>query len=490
MISRVKKLLQFAQRSDGSDAQKAVRSSFWVFLSSISIASITTGRQIVLARLLTPEIFGLMSLCIIVVTGMQVLTELGFGAALIHRQDSFEEAKETAFTMTMIRGFVLTLIVMLVVSPTASWFYDRNELSLLLKVLALIFFFDSLRNINIVALQKELDFKLITYMNQSSSIISTAIIITLAWYMRSVWALVIGSIINSFILLIMSYVWLPGKPKLKFNRSLAKDLFRYGKFITGLSIVTFFITELDNLVIGKVIGMHELGYYAIAFTLANLPATHISKVASQVLFPLFSKLQSDISSVQKGYLFALRLVSMVTIPAATGLIVLAPEILGSIYGEKWLPAAIPLQLLSIFGVIRSIVAPIGYLINGIGYPQSNFFIACLRGIVVIVLIYPFTVMWGLVGASLSVTIAMVIQLALCMIKLRQLIQLHIKVQLLSLIPWILFSAIMAGVIIVIKSYFIIGLVELPFVILVGILTYYLLAQKQIKESISYLKSRM
>ena len=464
-----------------------LRSGFWVSFSSVSVNAITTIRQIALARLLTPEIFGLMSICSIIIRGMQVITELGFGAALIHRQSSFEESKDTAFTMTSIRGVILTLFVALLISPIAAWFYRRSELNILLQVLALTFFIDSLRNINTIALQKELDFKLLTYISQASSVISTCIVITLAWYMRNVWALVIGSIFNSIVNLTMSYVFVPGRPKFMLHKDIVKDLFHYGKFITGLSIVTFFVTELDNIVIGKIIGIPALGYYAIAFTLANLPATHISKVASQILFPLYSKMQHDVKALRKGYSHALSLVSGITIPAAAGLIVLAPEIIGCVYGEKWLPAVIPLQLLAIFGVIRSVVVLIGYLMNGIGQPKTNFKIACVRAIVIVSIIYPLSANLGIVGVALAVNVSIAIQLLLCMIKLRQAIELSLKDQVAILLPWVIYSFAMATLIIAIKQYLIIGIVELPFAIMFGAASYFMLARKRIKNTLSVLK---
>jgi O-antigen/teichoic acid export membrane protein len=423
----------------------------------------------------------------IIVMGMQVLTELGFGAALVHRKDKFEAAKDTAFTMAVIRGIILTIAVVFIVSPTASWVYDKGELNILLRVFSIVFFIDGLRNINIIALQKELNFKLITYMTQTSTLLGTFIIITLAWYLRNVWALVIGSVFNSLIYLVLSYIWVPGKPKFRLNKTIARELFHYGKYITGLSIVTFFITEIDNLLIGKIIGMSELGYYAIAFTLANLPATHISKVASQVLFPLYCKMQGNLEILRLGYSQALRLVSGITIPAATGLIVLAPEIIGSVYGQKWLPAANALQLLALFGVIRSIVALIGYLINGIGKPKTNFKIACIRGLVVIAIIYPLTAQWELVGTCLAITIAITIQLILCMIKLREFIGLYIKEQILIIIPWMIYSSMMGGLIILIKNFFVVGILELIFIILIGVGIYFLIAKKRIKETLTGLK---
>ena len=170
------------------------------------------------------------------------------------------------------------------------------------------------------------------------TILDFIIVISLAYFLRSAWALVLSQIIVSIVNTVLSYIFIPGQIKFRFNMEMAKSLFGYGKFVTGLAIVIYITTEIDNAIVGKILGMEMLGYYEIAYSLANLPATNISKVASRIMFPAYSSIQSNLQKLREVYLNVFILLSKITIPAAAGLAILAPEIITIVYGEKWVPA--------------------------------------------------------------------------------------------------------------------------------------------------------
>ncbi len=420
---KIKKAIHFLNQSDGSLKSKVIRSGFWVGLSTSLLSFLSIGRNIILARLLAPEIFGLMAICLIVIRGVELFTETGFGAALIHRQDQFDEAKETAFTLMVIRGFVLALIVFSI-STFVATYYERTELSNPIKAIALVLLFKGFQNINLITQEKNLDFKKLTFLRQATTILDFSIVVILAYFLRSVWALILGQVIVSIIGTVLSYVFIPGRIKFHFDKKIAKSLFAYGKYITGLTIVLFTASGIDNAFIGKILGMEMLGYYVIAYSLANLPATHISKVASRVMFPAYSKLQNNFPALREAYLAVVKLLSTLTIPAAVGLAILAPEIIGLIYGEKWLPAVGSLQILCLFGGCRSILAINGYLYNAVGKPYISFYLGTFRLLLILIGIYPLTKAYGLIGASLSVTVPVILQLILSTIIISNVLKLQ------------------------------------------------------------------
>ena len=467
----IKKLVGFLNRTDGSLKSKTLRSGFWVGISSLSLNGLSFCRNIILARLLMPEIFGLMGICLMVMRGVDLFTEPGFSAALIHRQDKFEEAKDTAFTLIVIRGLILAIIVFLI-APFVAQYYERQELDMLLKAIAVVFVFRGVRNINTVAQERNLDFKKLTYLNQITTILDFSLVITLAYIYRSVWALVLGQIFSAMIGTLFSYILIPGKPKIQFNKEMAKSLFGYGKYITGLTVVLFIASEIDNAVIGKILGMELLGYYVVAYMLANIPATHISKVVSRVMFPAYSKLQNDLPALQKAYLSILKLLSSITIPVAAGIGLLAPEILKAIYGERWLPATTALQILCVFGGCRSIIAINGYLYNAIGKPNISFFISSFRLFLIMMLIYPLTKAYNLPGASIAVTLPISLQLVLDIIIFTKILKLSSTAIVKILAPVVANTIAMSIVILVIKLNFSIDNITVLFLtIIVGIALY-------------------
>lgn len=454
-----------------------------MFLSTGVVNMLTLVRQIILARLLFPEAFGLMSICAIVLRGVNVFTEMGIAPALIYRQQNFEEAKDTAFTMVVFRGLLLSS-VLFVVAPFVADFYDEKSLTLFLRVISIALVLDGCRNINLVALQKHLNFKKISIIEQSVALISTIGVIVLAWYFRSVWALVIGHVFTSAAHLIASYAIVSGRIRFYFNRKIAGELFRYGKFITGMSIILFIVNEMDNAVIGKVLGMEMLGYYVVAFLLADLPVKYLSRVVSKIMFPAYTELQNRPRELKDTYLLTVQFVSSVTVPAAFGLMALAPEIIGLVYGEKWMPAVGPLKILAFFGACRSITSLNGYLLNGIGRPHVNFYITFLRLGLLSAVVLPFTLHWGLSGVAMAVLLPMIVQMVTSTFLVYKFIGAHPLEILRSAGVWIACSALMAYVLLLTKSYFTeVTLLLLVFLIFFGMAIYFILTAYSFKALI-------
>lgn len=450
-MRKIKNLIHFMSGTNGSLGAKVRRSGSWLALSAAIINIITLLRSVVLARLLEPDAFGLMSICIIVIGAIETATRPGFEAALIHKKEGYEEAKYTAFSMLCIRSILLAGFV-IIIAPYVEYFYEVPLLAILLQVMAISFILKGFRNINTVTHEKDLDFKKLVYIEQLVAVLNTIIVISVAYYFRNVWALVIGNISAAAIGMLLSYSVIHGRIRFQFNKNIALELFGYGKFITGVSILLYIASEIDNAVVGKVLGMEQLGYYYLAFMLANMPATHISKIASRVFFSAFSKLQGDLTALRKNYLRVIGLIANITIPAAAGLLVLANEIISVVYGEKWIPSVLPLQILCILGALRSVNQVNGTVFNAIGKPNIPFYLVAIRVTLIAILIYPLTNKYGLVGAAYSVTIPMAIQLVLSMLLLSRVIQFRISEVTNKIGYPIFYSSIMVAALFFIKDF--------------------------------------
>jgi O-antigen/teichoic acid export membrane protein len=179
----------------------------------------------------------------------------------------------------------------------------------------------------------------------------------------------------------------------------------------GLAIVVFLALEIDNILVGKLLGLTVLGYYVLAFTLANLPATHLSKVISRVLFPTYSELQNDLPALQRAFLAVYKVIAILIIPIAMVFVVFAPEVITILYGDKWVAAADALRILAVFGCLRAFSALAGYLFNAVGRPSLTFYLNLVRLVLLLIILIPLTQTFGLVGASVAVTLPMAIQFA-------------------------------------------------------------------------------
>lgn len=462
-VQRLKRIGRFINRSDGSLQHRALRSGIWVGVSSVGIFFLSFVRGIVLARLLTPEMFGLMALALTATRLVEIFTETGFGAALIHRQDRFEEARDTAYSMAAMRGFGLA-IVSLLMAPFVARFYDEPRLEPMIALVGVSFILNGCRNINTVALQKQLDFKRLTYLEIGSTVISFVVTVWLAWWLRSAWALVWGQLTAAATNTILSFLLVPSGIRLRFDWKIARELYAYGRFITGLAIVVFITRTIDNVIIGKVLTVESLGYYVAAYTLANIPADYLSQVVTKVMFPVFSAVQRDLPRLQTEYARGVRLITAIAVPASVGMGLLAPEIVQALYGSTWAGAATPLRILAIFGCFRALWMLNGYLYNAIGRPHIDFYANAGRLSVMLLLLYPLTRWYGTTGAAWAVAMPMMLQFVAGIQLSRRYIEASPWVILKPLGRGVAQGAVMAVVLILVKS----TVVGDPKVVLLGL----------------------
>jgi O-antigen/teichoic acid export membrane protein len=408
VLGRFGRFVRFAFGDAGSVKTRVVRSGIWLSVSGGIDVLLNVIRSIVLARLLTPEMFGLMGLASIAIRTIETFTRPGISQALIARQGRFEEASATAFTLLIGRGLVLAAVLVLSAGTIAN-FYEAAELEYVLIAMSSTFIVGSLANINIIARQREIDFKSLTHLNVVSSLLSSIVTITAAFWLRNVWALVIGQLAAVSISTALSYYFVPGRMRLAFDWPVAHELMTYGKFITGSSIFMFIAAELDSLVLGKLVSLEVLGLYALAYSIANLATANLSKIVSTIMMPAYSKLQSDLGAVRNAYLRSLNLVMLVVLPISVGMMLVAEPLILNVYGEQWTPAARGLQILAVFGLVRSLASFTGYLFEGIGAPQVAFQIGFVRLLSVALLVVPLVLWLGLEGAALTATAGVIIQ---------------------------------------------------------------------------------
>lgn len=478
-MKRVIRFASFLNSSGGGLSERVLRSGVWVSVSSVAQNVLQTVRSIVLAHLLAPEMLGLIGLCMVVIRGLELFTETGIGSALIQRQEGFDEAKDTAFTMQVLRSVLLTALACLA-APIAAAYYDDARLTQLILVLAIAFPISGFTNITMVLLHKNLDFRRITVLDLLVSVVNTVVVITLAVVLRNAWALAIGHIVMVSTRVVLSYSMVTGRPSFRFSRRVAWELFRYGRFITGLTIALFLTTEVDNLVVGKILGFEALGYYALAYMLANLPATHLARVASRVLFPAYSSIQQDLVKLRLAYVTVLRLVGGLAVPAAVGMALLAPEILRVVYGEKWLPASGALRILAIFGAVRAVSLLGGYVLQAMGKPNVTFYLVSGKLVFILALLPFLTRRYGIEGAAWAVTAPQLALDAASVLYIGWSIGLHAG-ELIRVVGRIcLASSVMAGVVLVVRVWLgQVGLAQLLFLLVVGIGAYAMVSLREL-----------
>ena len=205
---------------------------------------------------------------------------------------------DSAWTVLIIRGIVLFLILYFV-APLAAAFFKSPEAIELIRVIGLALLLRAFTNIGVVYFRKELEFNKQFIYQVSQVIAEFTVAVTAALLLRNVWALVFGMLAANAVGCVVSYIIHPYRPRLDLNLGRAKELFSFGKWILASSVIIFLLNQGDDIFLGKLLGITFLGFYQMAFRVSNLMTTEISHTIAQVTFPAYSIVQDNISSLRR-----------------------------------------------------------------------------------------------------------------------------------------------------------------------------------------------
>jgi O-antigen/teichoic acid export membrane protein len=381
---------------------RTIHGAFWAAISLLGVRLLDPLTALILAGLLAPSDFGLIAVAQLVVTTAQTFRDLGLAQALIYRTDKVEKTASTAFFLVVGWGGLLWLLVSAAATPVAL-FFNEPDAQPVIQALAFTLLISSFSIVPGTLLEKELEFKkkLLPEILPIGVYVFTAI--GLATAGLGVWSIVwgrIGQVALTAVLMWRASGW---RLEFSFDRRIAVEILDYGKHILAGSFLTMVFLYIDNAYVGKLLGIAALGFYKFAFDLANLPTQFITPIVNKVTFPSYVKLQNDRTYLSSVYLRSLRLVSMLTFPATLGLAMVSPDLLRVLYADKWSNSMLPLQILSLYALFRSIGALPGNVFLTIGkqaiIPKLQFVYASAA----LLLLWPATLRWGIVGASLVMT---------------------------------------------------------------------------------------
>ena len=430
-------------KSGESLSQRVIRGGFWIFALRMSARAFGLIRLTILARILAPHDFGLMGIALLTMATLETFSQTGFQQALIQKKDDTDTYLDAAWTVLILRGFIL-FIILFFMAPYVAIFFKVPQAKLIIQVIGLSVLFQAFTNIGVVYFQKELEFNKQFIYQLSRTLADFIVAISAVLILQSVWALVFGLLAGNFVGFVVSYLMHPYRPRLSLNLKKAKELFGFGKWLLGSSIVVFLSNQGDDIFLGRVLGVTALGFYQMAFRFANLPGSEIG-VLSRVAFPAYSKLQDNIPKLRNGYLKMLRFVNFLSIPLVGGIFVLGPKFTQIFLGDKWMPIVPALRILAISVMIRVIVGTSGALFNAKGRPDMSFKMDLARVITLAVAIYPLTMLWKISGTSLSVLLAVCATIPIWIIGSAREAKLEVSDYLRALLPPLIGAAIMSAV---------------------------------------------
>lgn len=405
-MNALRRLGRWLAEPGASLTRRVTHGGIWVFLVNATNQALRLVRTVVLARLLAPQDFGLFGITMLALSALERFSQTGFTAALIQKQDETREDLDTAWVVQIVRGAALGAILLAAAPWTAS-FFEEPGAEALMQALAVVVVVDGLRNIGVVYYRKDIEFHKEFVYKLAGSLPDLIASVAAALVLRNAWALVVGLLAGRLVRTAASYVVHPYRPRFRFDPARAGELFDFGKFVTGQSVVLFLLTEGDDALVGKVLGAASLGLYQIAYRLSNI-AARVTHIVSRVTFPAYAKLQDSPGRLNRGLLRTLALTAFLTLPAAAGLGALAPEITAVFLGRKWMPMVPAAQVMCVFGAMRAIGATFGPVYRALARVDVPLKISTAQLVVLAAVIYPMTVRWGILGTAWAITLAMVV----------------------------------------------------------------------------------
>lgn len=316
----------------------------------------------ILTRFLPKEAFGLVAMALFVINFTNIFVDMGFTSAILNRQNASNKEYNSVFWFNMFLSIILFLLL-LILSPFISLFYDQHELTKILPILGFNLIFLAFGRVHRTILQKEFRFKQISIVDIISGIIGTVLAVILAIFGYGVYSLIystlIASLISSCMLILFNNSVHP--INFYFNFKELKPYFNVGSYAMGSQIVSFFSTDIDILIIGKILGPTQLGLYSLSKQFILKLYSIINPIVTNVLSPLLSSIQNDKTKIKKYYLKILKILSAINIPIYLLIAVLSSEILTIFYGYGYSEARIILSFLSLVYCINSINNPLGSL---------------------------------------------------------------------------------------------------------------------------------
>lgn len=385
-------------------ASRTVRGFGWALLGTGSLSVARFLMLAILARILSPDDYGLFSAAFIVISFSMLFSELGTGSALIQQSHIEESHIRAAFAMSICIGCLISILLGLT-SPLIADFFHNINLSSIIRVLAIVFVIRAGGTVAESLLQRELRYNTITKLDVISYIGAYSLIgVPLAFAGFGVWALVYATIGEALLRTTGLLISRPHAISFRIDIASIQELSQFSIGITFVKLFNYFALQGDYLVVGHRMMLTALGIYTRAFNLMSVPVAFFSQTFSKILFPAMSEVKGQPAKLALAYRRSIAFVALITLPTTAFLIVMAAEFVHVVLGANWTETIIPFQILTISLFFRSAYKVSDALAMAHG---------ALRGMMWRQVVYSALVLlgawsgssWGLAGVAAGVSIA-------------------------------------------------------------------------------------
>lgn len=336
--------------SEDSLKDKTVKGMGWSAVENITRLGVAFIVSIILARLLSPEEYGLIGILAIFISIFSAIVDSGFTNALIRKQDATDTDYSTVFYTNLVLSIVLAAVLFFCAKPIAD-FFERQELVSLTRVMSSVVVINALAIVQRARTMKAIDFKTQTKITFISSICSGIIGISMAFLGYGVWALVGQQISNQLLSTVFFWIFNKWTPKLVFSWTSFKEMWAFGSKLLASSLIDTAWKEVYQVVIGKCYNPATLGLYTRAKQFADLCSSNLTSVVQRVSYPVLSSIQDDRIRLKCAYQRVIKTTMLPTFVLMLGMAACAESMIFVLIGEQWLKCVPMLQIICTYEML-------------------------------------------------------------------------------------------------------------------------------------------
>lgn len=307
---------------------------FWSAIEKYSGLIISLIVSSILARLISPEDFGIISIATVIINFLSLFTDLGIGPAIIQNKNLTKKDLDSIFTFTLLGGILLSILFFFSAN-FISKFYNNQSLFLVIRLLSLQLLFAALNIVPHAEMAKHKEFKKIATRTLLLQIITGGISCVVAYNTKSLYSLLISPIVTVVGIFLYNMHFYPKSIDWSLNFKPLKKIYSFSLYQFLFGFVNYFSRNIDNLLIGKFFNLSQLGFYDKAYRLMLLPLQNVSNVVNPVLQPILSEYQSNLVQLRMEYEKILKLLVLISIPLSIFLYFSAPALIHLFYGKNW-----------------------------------------------------------------------------------------------------------------------------------------------------------
>lgn len=381
---------------------------FWTTIEAVVSRSFSFVIQLILARILFPEDYGLVGMAVVFISFLEVFNDLGMSAALIQKKESklTSQHYDTAFWTGIGWGVCLYLLMGIIGAPFVADFYNEEQLKAIIPFMSLSLILNPINLVHQAQLTKAMNFKRLAFVNNTANISAGIIALIFAFLGFGVWTLVFYSVARAIIALPLYFKATRWLPTMVWKKQLFSEIFGFGAYTTGTAFFNKLTGNIDFLLVGKLVGATALGYYTFAFTITNLIRDQIVNIINKVLYPIYAKLQDDKDQMLMLFLKIVSINNLIIYPIIVGIFLFAEFLVPIFFGDKWDDAIPIVRVLCIAVLLQMLNNSHTRLFRAAGEVRLEMKLQIIKSVIFFVPLISLGVyLNGVLGAAIGFTIA-------------------------------------------------------------------------------------